>query len=80
MFYCKSSFHDKNRFLMFCQIQTYFHNAFKRIINKIKKQKIEQLQTQLDEQLETIRLLKEENDQFKKKITEQARELENYRR
>jgi len=46
---------------------------------KISK-KIEQLQTQLDEQLETIRLLKEENDQFKKKITEQARELENYRR
>ena len=45
-----------------------------------KKQKIEQLQTQLDEQLETIRLLKEENDQFKKKITEQARELENYKR
>lgn len=48
--------------------------------NDEDKQKIEQLQTQLDEQLETIRLLKEENDQFKKKITEQAREIENYRR
>ena len=53
---------------------------FQRFFYKIWKQKIEQLQTQLDEQLETIRLLKEENDQFKKKITEQARELENYRR